>query len=117
MKNNGISNIMMFFRNRYYIEYRFIFRKFLMNISVIEKNIKSAIDKAPESKEEYLYVSHIKSNILPTKAQLEYESYFRKNNIDNKIEINDLNNDQWQYDILFFIKNPYFDAINYFGDF
>lgn len=88
-----------------------------MNISVIEKNIKGAIDKAPESKEEYLYVSHIKSNILPTKAQLEYESYFRKNNIDNKIEINDLNNDQWQYDILFFIKNPYFDAINYFGDF
>jgi hypothetical protein len=48
---------------------------------------------------------------------LEYESYFRRNNIDNKIEINDLNNDQWQYDILFFIKNPYFDAINYFGDF
>lgn len=88
-----------------------------MNISVIEKNIKNAIDKAPESKEEYLYVSHIKSNIIPTKAQLEYEAYFRKNGINNKIEVKDLSNDQWQYDTLFFIKNPYSDAIKYFGDF
>lgn len=88
-----------------------------MNISVIEKNIKNAIDKAPESKEEYLYMSHIKSNIIPTKAHLEYEAYFKKNGIDNKIEVKNLSNDQWQYDTLFFIKNPYSDAINYFGDF
>lgn len=88
-----------------------------MNVSVIEENIKSALSKAPESKEEFLYVSHIKSNLLPTKAQIAYEGYFKKENIDNKVETNELSNDQWKYDTLFFIKNPYFNITKYFGDF
>jgi len=89
-----------------------------MNISVIEQNVKNALDNAAGEKDEYLYVSHIRANTIPTSAQIEYEKYFKTKNIDNKIEIKELkNNSNWTYEIIFYIKNPYFNVTNYFGEF